>query len=52
MEENQEIRIDLNWDGMLTVKNIEQVVDLLRRLLGGKRYIFVSSNEFFLAPQL
>ena len=36
-----------NWHGMLTVKNIERVADLLRQLLNEKRYTFVAANECF-----
>jgi hypothetical protein len=37
----------LGWDGMLTIDNIENVVKLLEKLLTGKKYTFVTSNEFF-----
>jgi hypothetical protein len=40
-------KMNLKWYGMLTINNIEQVADLLRQLLSGKRYAFVSSNELF-----
>lgn len=36
----------LNWRGMLTINNIEQVVDRLRLLLVRKTYTFVAVNEF------
>lgn len=36
-----------NWCGTLTVENIEQVADLLRRLLKGRQYRFVVTNEVF-----
>lgn len=39
------VKIDMKWSGMLTVKNIEQVADLLRKLLNGKRYTFVAAHE-------
>lgn len=35
----------LNWYGTLTIENIEAVVNLLKRLLEGKRYTFVACNE-------
>lgn len=35
----------LNWYGMLTIKNIEQVTDLLRQLLENKRYTFVIAYD-------
>lgn len=38
---------NLNWYGNLTIDNIEQVVGLLRKLLAGKKYTFVSVNEYF-----
>jgi hypothetical protein len=38
---------NLHWFGMLTVENIEQVADLLRQLLVGKTYTFVTVNELF-----
>ncbi len=34
-----------NWHGPLTVDNIEGVVTLLRQLLGGRRYTFISAHE-------
>jgi len=37
---------DLNWYGMLTVENIEDVCKLLEKMLVGKTYTFVASNEF------
>ena len=36
----------LNWYGVLTIGNIEQVVDMFRRLLTGKRYTFVAVNMY------
>lgn len=36
---------NLNWFGMLTINNIEQVVGLLKQLIDGKRYTFVACNE-------
>jgi len=39
--------MDLKWSGMLTVKNIEQVANLLRHLLKEKRYTFIAANESF-----
>jgi hypothetical protein len=39
--------MDLNWRGMLTTKNIEQVADLLHQLLEGKSYTFTAKNERF-----
>lgn len=35
------------WHGMLTVKNVQQVADLLFKLLDGKYYTFIAANEFF-----
>lgn len=43
----EERSMDLGWHGMLTVNNVEQVADLLRQLLTGKRYTFVAVNEFY-----
>lgn len=39
--------MELNWHGMLTTENIEAVVNLLKQLLEGKRYTFVTCNESF-----
>lgn len=38
---------NLHWYGMLTIENLENVVDLLKQLLDGKKYTFVACNEFF-----
>ncbi len=38
-------KIGLRWDGMLTVQNIEQVVEVLRQLLNGKKFTFVACDE-------
>ena len=38
---------NLNWSGMLTTQNIDQVADLLRHLLTGKKYTFVAANEYY-----
>ncbi|MFH0874170.1 MAG: hypothetical protein V1846_05030 [Candidatus Komeilibacteria bacterium] len=37
--------MDLNWGGMLTVRNIERVAALLRTLLVGRRFTFVTAHE-------
>lgn len=37
---------DRQWFGYLTRSNIAQVADRIRRLLTGKRYVWVASNEF------
>lgn len=34
-----------HWFGVLTISNVEQVADLLRRLLAGKNYTWVATNE-------
>lgn len=39
--------MDLNWSGMLTTKNIDQVAKLLHQLLDGNKHTFVSANEFY-----
>ena len=39
--------MNLGWAGMLTIENVEKVAELFRELLQGKRYTFVSANEFF-----
>lgn len=36
-----------NWHGTLTVHNIADVVTRLHRLLDGKRYVWVATNEIF-----
>lgn len=36
--------LPLNWSGMLTVNNAEQVADLLRRFIGDSRYTFVAAR--------
>ncbi len=41
------IPMDRNWHGNMTIKNVEQVVERLRLLFGGKKFIFVSANEIF-----
>jgi uncharacterized protein YoaH (UPF0181 family) len=40
-----EKEINLNWNGMLTVENIEQVAEVLRQLLKGKKFTFVACHE-------
>lgn len=37
---------DMQWSGYLTRANIVGVADRIRRLLTGKRYVFVAANEF------
>ena len=37
--------LDLNWSGMLTIGNVQQVADRLLKLLGGKRYAFLALSE-------
>jgi hypothetical protein len=39
---------DTQWSGYLTRANIVQVADRIRRLLTGKRYVFVVANEFMM----
>lgn len=36
---------DLIWKGNLTVKNAQNIADLLLQLLDGKRFTYVSANE-------
>ncbi len=40
-------KYNLSWRGMLTVENVQQVADLLHKLLDGKCYTFITANEFF-----
>ncbi len=40
-------KIDLKWSGMLTVKNIEEIANLIFLLLNGRNYTFVTVNELF-----
>lgn len=39
-------KYDLHWHGTLTVDNIDNVVDLLKQLLDGKKYTFVSCYAY------
>lgn len=39
------VEIDLQWAGVLTFENIDQVADTLRDLLTGRRFTLVSANE-------
>lgn len=38
-------QFNLNWSGSVTTENVEQVADLFRQLLVGKRFTHVSVNE-------
>jgi hypothetical protein len=35
----------LNWAGVLTLSNMEQVAELFKQLLEGKTYAFIACNE-------
>lgn len=41
----QRLESERDWHGFLTTENAEAVAARLRRLLGGRRYTFVSANE-------
>jgi hypothetical protein len=47
MEEIGMEELDLNWCGMLTVGNAQQVADLMLMILQRKQYTFVAINELF-----
>ncbi len=44
---------DLYWHGVLTIKNVQKVADLLLQLLDGRRYTFVAADErYYFMPKV